>query len=224
MSNYKGIENKSINGFQYSAYKISIGLGKKVRTIVYQDRVAHNYTAGIWVLIISFLCLVGCRDDELKPTLADLDPDIAAIVQDGFTELQYAQRCRGINVDGSVIDGQSLTELPVGGGYSVECETNKLNAQATFEALSSKNEPWCFMGKLSSSTGKGATGATVTITSSNEGEVWTLLATRDGGQITIKKVTAFGALIWPLWAERYMGITDFKPNPDSRLYVQLFGM
>src|SRR5690606_32667212 len=107
---------------------------------------------------------VGDAGAEAPPASADGDagagPDASSaiddenlvfILEDGFETTYFSVHCAAIGADGTEIDGDTATELPVGGGYVVRCELDRLPSRATTDLLSAASEPWCALGELQSS-------------------------------------------------------------------------
>lgn len=126
------------------------------------------------------------------------DENLVFILEDGFETTYFSVHCAAIGEDGTEIDGDTATELPVGGGYVVRCELDRLPSRATTDLLSAASEPWCALGELQSSEAGGDERLRIMLVSPPDSPSPTLLATSDE-PITLQQASAFGAPLWPIW-------------------------
>ena len=151
-----------------------------------------------------------------------LDDNVVFIQQDGFQTTYFAQECRSIGEDGSVIEGEPL---PVGNGRVLECVTSEIGALATTDFLSSIDERWCALGALDTFSTGGDPELDVQVADSPDDSPWTLVGSHEGEPIEIGRVAVFGgATAWPLWVDTHYAVIDVAPNPTGQLCDTLFGL
>jgi hypothetical protein len=151
-----------------------------------------------------------------------LDDNVVFIQQDGFQTTYFAQECRSIGEDGSVIEGEPL---PVGDGNALECITSTIGALATTDFLSSIDERWCALGALDTFSTGGDPALVIQVVDSPDDAPWTLVGVHEGEPIEIGRVAVFGgATAWPLWVDTHYAVIDVVPNPTGQLCDALFGL
>jgi hypothetical protein len=151
-----------------------------------------------------------------------LDDNVVFIQQDGFQTTYFAQECRSLGEDGSVIEGEPL---PVGDGRVLECVTSVIGALATTDFLSSIDERWCALGALDTFSAGGDPSLDVRVADAPDDSPWTLVGSHEGEPIEIGRVAVFGgATAWPLWADTHYAVIDVAPNPTGQLCDALFGL
>ena len=150
-----------------------------------------------------------------------LDDNVVFIQQDGFQTTYFAQECRSIAEDGSVLEGEPL---PVGGGNLLECVTSIIGALATTDFLASTDERWCALGAIDTFSAGGDPSLDIQVADSPEDSPWTLIATHEGEPIEMGRVAVFGgATAWPLWVDTHYAVIEVAPNPTGQLCDTLFG-
>lgn len=151
-----------------------------------------------------------------------LDDNVVFIQQDGFQTTYFAQECRSIAEDGSVIEGEPL---PVGGGNILECLTSVIGALGTTDFLASTDERWCALGTIDTFSAGGDPSLQIQVADSPDDSPWTLVGTHEGEPIEIGRVAVFGgATAWPLWVDTHYAVLDVAPNPTGQLCDTLFGL
>lgn len=151
-----------------------------------------------------------------------LDDNVVFIQQDGFQTTYFAQECRSIGDDGSVIEGEPL---PVGDGRVLECRTSVIGALAATDFLSSIDERWCALGVIDTFSAGGDPELDIQIADAPDDSPWTLIGSREGEPIEIGRVAVFGgATAWPLWADTHYAVIEVAPNPTGQLCDTLFGL
>jgi hypothetical protein len=168
-------------------------------------------------------------DSQSSPTAAppeqparEADENLRFILEDGFETTYFAVHCRALGEDGSEIDGDSVTELPVGGGFSLECNLDRLPSRSATDVLSAANEPWCALGVLRSFATGGDERLGITLVSSPDSPSPTLVATREGEPITLQLASAFGAPLWPVWLVTSYDVVDLARAEQGKLCDEVF--
>lgn len=171
------------------------------------------------VLSLACALVAGTASAQEAPPL---DEDLQFLLDNGFESFIFAQTCRSVGDDGSVID---VEPLPVGNGRHLECETEPARLLQTIDTLSSTGERFCAIGQVVSVTGGGDDRLSVSVVSTPDGGPWSLLGTREGEEITISRVTGpGGGTAFPLIADAIFDVFDIQPNPDALLCDQVFGL
>ncbi len=144
--------------------------------------------------------VIAGEDAAAPPEVdANTDENLRFILEDGFQTTYFAVHCGAIGEDGSEIDGDTVTELPVGGGFILECTLDRFPSRSATDVLSSANEPWCALGELLSFTTGGDERLAIVLVTPPDSPSPTLIATRQGEPITLQVASAFGAPVWPVW-------------------------
>jgi hypothetical protein len=157
---------------------------------------------------------------EPNPTT---DENLAFILKDGFETTYFAVHCTAISEDGSEIDGDTVTELPVGGGYLLECNIDGLPSRATTDVLSAADEPWCALGELLSFETGGDERLDIELVSPPDSPSPALIATSDT-PITLQLASAFGAPLWPVWLVTSYDAVQVARAEQGKLCDQVFGL
>jgi hypothetical protein len=161
---------------------------------------------------------VGVLAQEAEP----LDVDLQFALDNGSQSFLFAQTCRSVGLDGSVIDGDPL---PVGSGRQLECETAPIGHLQTIDLQASTGEPFCALAQLGSFVGDGDPRLTVDVASAPDGAPWVLVGTSDGGEISVGTVTGFaGGVAWPLWVDALFDVIELQPNPNRAFCDGVFGL
>jgi hypothetical protein len=158
--------------------------------------------------------------EALDPTS---DENLAFILEDGFETTYFAVHCSAIGEDGSEIDGDTVTELPVGGGYVLECNLDSLPSRATTDVLSAADEPWCALGELQSFETDGDERLDIVLVSPPDSPSPTLIATSDD-PITLQLASAFGAPLWPVWLVTNYDAVAVARAEQGKLCDEVFGL
>ena len=150
------------------------------------------------------------------------DEDLRFILEDGFQTTYFAIHCSAVADDGTVVDGDTVTELPVGDGYSLECVLDRLPSRAAIDVLSAANEPWCALGELQSFEPGGDERLGIVLVSPPDSPSPTLVATHDDGRITVPLAAVFGAPVWPVWLVTSYDVTELAPAQSGKLCAEVF--
>lgn len=173
------------------------------------------------LLPVAALALLASGATALAQEAPPLDEDLQFLLDDGFESFFFAQTCVSVGPGGDVIEGEPL---PVGDGRQLECETAPIGHLQAIDTLSSTGERFCALGQVSSFTGGGDDRLDVNVVSAPDGAPWVLVGTRDGGEISIGRVSAFGGTAWPLIAEVLYDVIEVQPNPAGQLCDDVFGI
>ena len=150
------------------------------------------------------------------------DPDLAFVLENGFSSFAFAESCISTKDGGSPIEGDPV---PVGGGRILTCKTFNSLTRATTGAVSMKGDHWCALGEAQSSKGGGDKRLEVSITSSPADAPWTLTATHEGDEIQIGTAEGFGgARAWTVWAEVTYHVVQMKREVEGKNCDELFGL
>ena len=150
------------------------------------------------------------------------DENLRFILEDGFETTYFAVHCSAKGDDGSEIDGDSVTELPVGGGFILECYLDRLPSRSATDVLSAANEPWCALGELRSFATGGDERLGITLVSPPDSPSPTLIATREGEPITLQLASAFGAPLWPVWLVTSYDVVDLARAEQGKICDEVF--
>jgi hypothetical protein len=158
-----------------------------------------------------------------EPTDPTLDENLSFILEDGFETTYFAVHCSAIGDDGSVIDGDTVQELPVGGGYTLECNIDSLPSRATTDVLSAADEPWCALGELQTFRTDGDERLDIVLSSPPDSPSPTLIAT-SAEPITLQLASAFGAALWPVWLVTNYDAVEVARAEQGKLCDEVFGL
>lgn len=150
-------------------------------------------------------------EEPTPPANPEDDPDVRFVKETGFESQIFARFCRSVGADGSVIDGAGLQELPVGGGRVLECDTAMFPAKAAQEFSASTGQRWCALGSVKSQKTGGDSRLKVEVTRGPGPGAGGLRGTHEGEAITIRKVSAWGTDVWPLWIMAIYGVDVVQP-------------
>lgn len=167
--------------------------------------------------------------EDVDPTPpADVDPaddeNLRFILEDGFETTYFAVHCSALGEDGTEIDGDTVTELPVGGGFILQCNLDSLPSRSTTDVLSAADEPWCALGELTSFETGGDDRLEITLVSPPDSPSPTLIARRDGEPISLQLASAFGAPLWPVWLVTTYDATEVARAQQGKLCDEVFGL
>jgi len=157
-----------------------------------------------------------------EPSDPTSDENLRFILEDGFQTTYFAIHCSATGEDGTEIDGDSVTELPVGGGYILECELDRLPSRSATDVLSAADEPWCALGELRSFATGGDERLSIVLSSPPDSPSPTLVATRRGEPITVQQASAFGALLWPVWLVTSYDAVDLARAEPGKICDEVF--
>lgn len=161
------------------------------------------------------------EEPEIDPSQ---DENLAFILEDGFETTYFSVHCSALGDDGSEIDGDTVTELPVGGGYILQCNLDRLPSRATTDVLSAADEPWCALGELQSFETGGDERLDIVLVSQPDTPSPVLIATRQGDPITLQLASAFGAPLWPVWLVTNYDAVEVARAEQGKLCDQVFGL
>lgn len=165
-------------------------------------------------------------DGEAAPAPEALDPtsdaNLRFILEDGFETTYFAVHCSALGEDGSEIDGDTVTELPVGGGFILQCNLDGLPSRSATDVLSEVDEPWCALGELLSFTTGGDERLSITLVSPPDSPSPTLIATREGEPITLQLASAFGAPLWPVWLVTSYDVVEVARAEQGKICDEVF--
>jgi hypothetical protein len=150
------------------------------------------------------------------------DENLRFILEDGFETTYFAVHCSAIGDNGTEIDGDSVTELPVGGGFRLECNLDRLPSLSATDVLSAANEPWCALGELRSFATGGDERLGIVLVSPPDSPSPTLIATREGEPIALQLASAFGAPLWPVWLVTSYDVVDLARAEQGKICDAVF--
>jgi hypothetical protein len=165
--------------------------------------------------------------DAGSPPVTDpsTDENLVFILQDGFQTTYFVSDCRSIAEDGTVVEAATNGgALPVGGGFTLECNLESFPSRATTDVLSASNEPWCAFGELQSFQTGGDERLTATVVTPPDVAPATLIATVEGEPIRLTQAAVFGALVWPVWIEASYDVSEVARAEQGRLCDEIFGL
>jgi hypothetical protein len=157
--------------------------------------------------------------EEIDP---ESDENLRFILEDGFETTYFAVHCSAIGEDGTEIDGDSVTELPVGGGFILECILDRLPSRSATDVLSAADEPWCALGELRSFATGGDERLGIVLVSAPDSPSPTLIATREGDPITLQLASAFGAPLWPVWLVTSYDVVEVARAEQGKICDAVF--
>jgi hypothetical protein len=159
-----------------------------------------------------------------RPALPRADENLDFILQDGFETTYFSVHCSAIGEDGTEIDGDTVTELPVGGGFVLECRLDRFPSRATTDVLSAANEPWCALGELTDFGTGGDERLTITLASPPDSPSPLLVATREGEPINLEQASVFGAPLWPVWLVAGYDVNELARAQRGKICDEVFGL
>jgi hypothetical protein len=151
------------------------------------------------------------------------DDPVQWIIDNGFSSIHFMQSCVSVGPHGEEARGE---QLPVGGGYTLWCDTySQINYDAT-EVQANDGSRYCVLGTLSGS-GKAGGDERLRIEVMEDGTRGPATVRATAGQPTwIYLASGFGgASVWPLWIESNYATQELVPAPnDGRTCKQAFGL
>ena len=152
------------------------------------------------------------------------DENLRFILEDGFETTYFSVHCSALGDDGTEIDGDTVTELPVGGGFILQCNLDRLPSRAATDVLSATDEPWCALGELQSFETGGDERLDIVLVSQPDDPSPTLIATHTGDPITLQQASAFGAPLWPVWLVTNYDAVEVARAEQGKICDQVFGL
>lgn len=147
------------------------------------------------------------------------DPILKFAKENGFGGIDLAPDCVSVIDGGPTLDGEGVSELPVGGGRRLECSIDVQRTVAKF-ILDSNDEPWCQLGQQTDFLTRALDDRlSVSVESAPASGPWSVVATHDGDEITVIRASN----IWPLGVESNYDTIDLQPAL-GRTCEQVFGL
>lgn len=144
------------------------------------------------------------------------------ITREGFSSIQFMERCVSVGSDGSQISSEPL---PVGGDRWIACNTYAQVMRDVTEVQANDGRVYCVLGNLIRTTPQGDDRLALQVAQANAwGPAWVYATSSQ--PITISQVTTFaGARAWPIWLNSDYQTQQVVPYPtDGRTCGQVFGL
>ena len=152
----------------------------------------------------------------------DGDDPVQWIIDNGFSSIQFMERCVSIAPNGQQITSEPL---PVGGGYWISCNTYSQIAYDATEVQANDGSRYCVLGSLNGSSPGGDDRLQLEIVDDGTFGRASVQATASEPTL-IYLVSAFGgAQAWPIWlTSDYQTQQLVRAPNDGRTCKQVFGL